>query len=209
MLLLHRAGDAEMASGAAVEALEALLADGTIRGWGMSVSTPAELAAALRLPGLGYLQLPFNLLDRRWLATDVQQALAARPGVHVTVRSALLQGLLTAGDPMRWPPVPGFDPAAIGQALVRLAGDLGRASVLDLCVAYVSASGWADSVVFGTRRVSQLLSFLDAAARPPLTPGEVAAVHRVLPPGPEQLVNPALWPARPAQPAVRPVRSAH
>lgn len=204
VLLLHRAADAFAASGAAVDALRDLLADGVIRAWGVSVSTPDELVAALALPGLSHVQLPFNLLDRRWLAPQVQSALAASPGVHVTARSVLLQGLLAADDPARWPAVPGIDPAATGQALGRLARDLGRASVLDLCVAYVSASDWIGSVVFGTRRVSQLLSFLAAAARPALAPDDAAHVHRTLPPGPDALVNPALWPARPLMKEVCP-----
>jgi aryl-alcohol dehydrogenase-like predicted oxidoreductase len=201
VLLLHRADDAWLASGAVVEALDSLVEAGRVLRWGISVSTPAELIAALRLPGLSYVQLPFNLLDRRWLAPDVQSALAANPAIHITARSVLLQGLLTADDLSRWPTVPGADAMGIRRALVRLTSELGRADLLDLCLAYVSASTWIGSVIFGTRRTGQLLSFLEAAARPPLTPDEVRHVQDVIPPGPGELVNPALWPGTPLAPS--------
>lgn len=193
-LLLHRANDATIGAGAAVETLELLAGAGRIRHWGISVSTPDELLAALRLPNLTYIQLPFNLLDRRWSQPRLQAALAARPNVHITVRSVLLQGLLTTADLSRWPDVPGVDAAATAQILARLCREMGRRDLLDLCVAYVSAHDWVDSIVFGARRIEQLLTFASAAGQPELTAKDIEHINENLPPGSPELVNPALWP---------------
>jgi spore coat polysaccharide biosynthesis protein SpsF len=193
-LLLHRAQDARAAGGAALDALDDLQSSGRIHRWGISVSSPEELLEALGYRGLGYVQLPFNLLDRRWLAPRIQEALHSRPEVRIVVRSALLQGLLSNSEPERWPLVTGVDPDAVLSNMARLVDESGRTSLLDLCVAYVLGHSWVDSVVLGVRSVHQLREVVDATRRPGLDAAEIESVHRMVAGGPLQLVDPSLWP---------------
>ena len=189
-LLLHRAAD--WSRPGVRDALVEARAAGTARMVGASLSTPAELVELLTDPELGYVQLPFNLLDRRWLADDVQAALADRRDVVVTARSAYLQGLLVA-DTARWPANAGLDPASVRSALDTLVTDLGRVSRADLCLAYVLGQPWVTSAVVGAETPEQVADSAALARRTPLSAAEIAHVHDVLPAGGNDLVDPSRW----------------
>ncbi|MBV9692366.1 MAG: aldo/keto reductase, partial [Alphaproteobacteria bacterium] len=115
-LLLHRTQHMWAHDGAIWERLIERLEDGSVLSLGVSVQSPVEALAALACPDVVHLQLPFNLLDWRWLAPGFQSCLAARPGVTVHARSAFLQGILAAGDPKVWPALSGVN----ADAMVRL-----------------------------------------------------------------------------------------
>lgn len=189
-ILLHRAED--LTRPGVLAALREAVATGSAGRWGVSLSTPGELLDALAIADLAYVQLPANLLDRRWHAPEVQQALRARADVTITVRSVLLQGLLVGSDAGRWPALPGLDAPAYLTTLRELARDLGRESTLDLAIGYVVGLPWTDAVVLGLRRPDQLPPLIQAA-RNPLTPEEIAVVEQRLPAGSERLLTPSLW----------------
>lgn len=190
-VLLHRAED--LVRPRALDALREATAAGTAGRWGVSLSTPTELLAALAIPDLSYVQLPVNLLDRRWLTADVQAALADRTDVTIAARTVLLQGLLVGSDPGRWPQLPGIDPAALITALRTLAADLGRPSTLDLAIGYVVGLPWVDAVVLGLRRPDQLPPLI-RAVRHPLTGDQLRLVQERLPAGSDRLLTPSRWP---------------
>jgi spore coat polysaccharide biosynthesis protein SpsF len=191
-VLLHRASDGERAG--VWEALERLQAEGVVGTLGVSVQSPAELAAALGHPLVRHIQLPFNLLDHRW--TAVLEQLAAREDLTVHVRSALLQGILPSLDPAVWPAIPGVDAPGLIATLSRLAQELGRRSVLDLCLAYVLGHRFVDGVVVGMETIAQLDEHLRVFAEPPLDEQELSLVRNTVPSVPETLLDPARWPAR-------------
>lgn len=189
-VLVHRAADWHRPGVA--EALLQLRAEGRTRLVGASLATPAELLALLADQRCGYVQLPFNVVDRRWLEPEVQQALAARPDVVVTVRSAYLQGVLVA-DTARWPDGvnPGQDKALA--ALDAAVAELGRKSRADLCLAYVLGQPWVTSVAVGAERPEQVRDSARLARLAPLTEPEVARVQELVPAGDEELVDPSRW----------------
>jgi aryl-alcohol dehydrogenase-like predicted oxidoreductase len=189
-LLLHRAADA---TGAAWETLRGYADERVADRIGVSVQSPAELRAVLGLPGLGYVQLPCNLLDRRWLAPDLTESLAARPGLVVTARSVYLQGLLAAGGAVRWPHLPDAARDTLVGRLDRLAAELGRDGRVELCLAYVLGLPWVTSVVIGAETEEQLRRNVSLAVRPPLTADERAAVLAALPEVPDALLDPSRW----------------
>jgi spore coat polysaccharide biosynthesis protein SpsF len=189
-LLLHRAGDWHRPG--VREALADIRDTGTATAVGVSVGDPDELLAVLQDELCSYVQLPFNLLDRRWLDSRVQQALAARPEVVVTARSAYLQGLLVAPAPARWPDVDD-DPASIRAAILSLVAELGRASAADLCLAYVLGQPWITSAVVGAETADQIRQTTTLAARSPLGSDETARVHETVGAGSETLVDPSRW----------------
>jgi aryl-alcohol dehydrogenase-like predicted oxidoreductase len=193
-VLLHRAVDMWRAAGTAVQALRSARDDGLLAGWGVSVANPEELLAALAVPDLDYVQLPFNLLDRRWLAAEVLAALSARPEVTVVARSVFLQGILLSRDPSTWPARVGPGAETVRPRLTELAGALGR-TVAGLCLGYALAQPWIDAVVVGVRSAAQLAEVARECAEAPLTAGECARVVDLVPAGSPDLVNPASWPA--------------
>lgn len=193
VLLLHRWAHRGQWDGGAWERLLELRDEGVIGELGVSVYAPEEAMTACAEPAVKHLQLPFNVLDRRWLATEVQSALRQRRDLLVHGRSALLQGLLLL-PAERWPRVADVEPDAIVRTLDRLAVSLGRGGRADLCLAYARAQDWLDSIVLGADSPAQLLENIELFNRPPLDWKQCEMLEAELPGGPGSLVNPALWP---------------
>ncbi|NMO55028.1 aldo/keto reductase [Actinoplanes sp. TBRC 11911] len=190
-VLLHRAADVD--DGWAD--LRQVLHSGEANRIGVSVQSPAELYRILPLPDLGYVQLPCNVLDRRWLDPRLTEALAAREDLVVTVRSAYLQGLLVAGTAVTWPHLPDTERDAVVALLDGLVDDLGRTGRDDLCIAYLLSFPWVTSVVVGAETEDQLRVNADLAGRTPLTEAERESVLATLPEMPADLLDPSRWSA--------------
>jgi aryl-alcohol dehydrogenase-like predicted oxidoreductase len=196
-VLLHRFEHFDAAEGVIWRTLLALQAEGKVGRIGASVDRPDELSALLASPEVGLVQVPFNILDRRWLEPDIQRAIAARPDVVIHGCSALLQGLLTINDPSEWP-IPDGDLAHRCTAgLQAAARSLGRESVADLCFAYVRAQPWLAGIIVGAETAAQMSENIRLFRTPALTLAQAEGVAASLPGRvPEQLLNPALWPRR-------------
>lgn len=195
VLALHRAAHRHMWQGAVWRLLLEERRQGRIGRLGVSVQSPLEALEALEDPDVGHLQLPFNVLDNRWLATGVIAAIGKRADVIVHVRSVLLQGLLAGLTDDRWPAVAGVVPNEILGCLGRLVHQLQRLSPADLCVAYVRAQPWIDGVILGMETPTQLTENLSLFNARPLALDEARVVETHLPRVPEALLDPARWPA--------------
>jgi|YNPMSStandDraft_2_1061718.scaffolds.fasta_scaffold11199_2 spore coat polysaccharide biosynthesis protein SpsF len=193
VLLIHRAAHLDSHGGVIWKRLCELRNQGVIGALGVSVQSVDEAMRALVNPDVQYIQLPFNILDRRWLDPTFQEALRVRSDVVVHARSPLLQGLLAIDDPTMWPKVPGVDPRLILSKLRALAERLGRRDTVDLSLAYVRGQEWIHGVVLGVEKLEQLTDAAKLMCTPPLTLAECHLVEREIEGGPEALVNPALW----------------
>lgn len=190
-LLLHRAETRMAAGGAVWDALLDLKRAGRVRRLGVSVQTREEFDRSVVDAEVRTIQMPFNLLDRRWEKPSFQ-----REDLTIHARSVFLQGLLAGALPARWPRVREIDAHAIFATLRKLASELGRRNVTDLAVAFVRAQPWIDSLVIGTETCDQLRANLELFAAPALDDAAVALVRSRLPILPDQLFNPAQWPTR-------------
>lgn len=95
-LLLHQPSDllGDTAPARALAgALGALKAEGVVAKVGVSVYDPAELGALASVMSLDLVQLPYNVLDRRFDESGWLDRLRAG-GTEIHVRSVFLQGLL-------------------------------------------------------------------------------------------------------------------
>jgi aryl-alcohol dehydrogenase-like predicted oxidoreductase len=95
-LLLHQPSDLlgdTAISRALVDALGALKADGLVAKIGASVYHPAQLDALANVMALDLVQVPYNVLDRRFDESGWLDRLRAS-GTEIHVRSVFLQGLL-------------------------------------------------------------------------------------------------------------------
>jgi len=197
VLLVHRASHLDSHNGSIWKRLRELRNEGVIGDLGVSVQSVSEAKRALANHDVKYLQLPFNILDRRWLDPALQESLRSRPDVIVHARSPLLQGLLAVDGPTLWPQVPGVDPRRLLSKLRALVGHLGRRDVVDLALAYVRGQKWIHGIVLGVEKVEQLTDAVKLmSTTAPLTPAECKIVEQEIEGGSEELVNPALWPCR-------------
>ncbi len=164
---------------------------GFIKELGASLYAPTDAKEALADPDIRHLQIPFNLLDHRWLAPELQQALASRPDVRIHVRSVFLQGLLLH-DAALWPAWD--DDASVRlRRIDDLVQQLKRRDRADLCMAYVLGHSWVDSIVLGMETTEQLRCNLALACQRPLTPDQCKLVTEALAGAPERLLNPSKW----------------
>lgn len=191
-LLLHRWRHARSHGGAVWRALQGLRDEGRIGRLGASVASPAEALEALATPEVAFVQLPLNLLDRRWRSAGVPERRGERPDVVVQARSVYLQGLLV-GAPTRWPSVQGYDVRGLPARLDALARSLGRAGRADLACAYVRAQGWVDTLVVGAETPAQVDANVALFRAPPLDPDACRAVEEALPDAPARLLDPSQW----------------
>ena len=195
-LLLHRAADLTKGDGAIRDGLRSARETGIARLTGVSVGSTDELLAVLADPEVGYVQLPFNLVDARWTAPDVTAALSARPDVVVSVRSVFLQGLLVGGDAARWPALEGQSPdysLRLRRTVDELVAELDRVGPADLCLAYVLGHPWVVSVTLGADTADQVREQAELVRRPPLTADQIELVRTRIGDVPEQLVDPSRW----------------
>ncbi len=163
-----------------------------MRELGVSVYTPDEALGALREPDVRHVQVPLNILDRRWARSGISEVLRDRPDVTVYARSVFLQGALLL-PPEKWPKPTLSHSHGYCRQLDQFVLDFGRQSRADLAIAYVMAQPWVDSVVLGVESMGQLEANLALMKRPSLTPTQVGSIDAAFADVPETVLNPATW----------------
>lgn len=191
-LLLHRSAHLHQWNGAVWRELLLLRQEGLIKSLGVSVSTPSEAIAALKLVEIEHVQCPVNILDWRWHQSDFLDAVSNRKDVSYFARSVYLQGLLLM-EVDRWPKFSEVDTVAINQILDDLVKQFKRLSRKDLCLAYVRGLSWVNSTVVGMETEQQLEENLALFGQAPLSSEQITEVNHVIPSLPESFLNPAKW----------------
>lgn len=193
--LLHRWQDYTLFDGAVWRALKEQKAIGLIARLGVSVYSVEEALQALEDPAIEFIQLPHNLLDRRWQQAGFAEAVAARQQkapVVIQTRSAFLQGLLV-NEATTPPEIRGFEHACLLQQMDVIVQDCKRSSRQDVCLAYLRAQQWVDSIVLGVETLAQLHENMVLFAAPPLTAEQCRLVEERFAEVPSDLLNPSTW----------------
>jgi spore coat polysaccharide biosynthesis protein SpsF len=191
VMMFHRYADLANWNGAAIERLSTHVKNGVIGEIGVSVYTPEEAICSIADPRVSHIQIPFNLLDARWISQDFLQALEGRDNLKIHARSIFLQGLLLNKADI-WPQwVTGSHD--IVEKIENLTKSLNRNNKIDLCMSYVRAFPWVTSLVIGVERAKQLEEILALTYEPPLTREECLTIQKVFQGVPERLLNPSLW----------------
>ncbi len=175
------------------EALLNLKKRGLIRHVGCSVTTPQGAAA---LPAEGWaeaLQVPANLLDRRFTGEAVCGQ-AQKQGVRIFARSAYLQGLLLM--PEAAIPASLADVIPIRRRLTRLAEEAGL-TLQELALRYLLGIAGITCVLTGVESVAQIQENATLCARGPLDAALMQAIAEAVPPLGDSLLDPGQWPQTP------------
>lgn len=166
--------------------------EGFIGRLGVSVYTPEEAIKALGDSDINHIQLPFNILDRRWKDAGIEDAVSQRTDVVIHARSALLQGILSA-ESAYWPHIEGLDTEKLIETMDNLVKVLSRQSRTDLCFAYVRSQPWVSSIVIGLETLAQLYDNIKLFEKPPLNKKECTIAEEYLKEVPVELLNPSMW----------------
>jgi len=194
IMMIHRAKHIHGWDGQVWAHLKRLVQDGVIRSLGVSIQNVDEAFLSIRTPEVSVIQLPVNVLDRRWEGAGVTaELLKDRPDIEVHARSVFLQGIFLR-EPGAWPRIDAINPEGILAVLNHSVVDYDRESIADLCLAWIRSQSWVHGIVVGMEQMAQLESNLKLFSRPPLSEEEAISFRECLPRVPEQLLNPALWP---------------
>ncbi len=187
-LMMHNAR--EFSVPGAADTLGQLVQDGLIGGFGVSAYQVEDVDAALAIPGLSLVQIPFNLFDRRMEISGVLACCMAA-GVTVFSRSVFLQGLLFL-DPET---LPGHLAEAAGplRNLRAFADEIGR-SLPELAIVAARDTAGISSLVIGAERANQASEVFELATAAPLTDSEREATFMIGAGLPETIYNPGFWP---------------
>jgi aryl-alcohol dehydrogenase-like predicted oxidoreductase len=188
-LLAHDATVVETWNAELQAALDQCLELGLAESVGVSIYTPAQFRAALKIPAIQTIQAPFNALDRRLLQTGLlDRALAG--GRAILLRSVFLQGLmvLDAGEVPARLEYAERDLARWRQLCARRGESLASAAV-----GYVRRAAPRALIAIGCETVEQISTNARLAAAHKLPDALVEDIER-LPQPDERVINPSLWP---------------
>ncbi len=188
-LMLHREEWLDHLNNGLEKTLRALVLDDIVQHLGISLYSPARALQALKFPLFDLLQVPANILDRRFADAGVFK-LAEEKGKQVYIRSVFLQGLLLmAGEDL---------PATLALAK----GPLGKIDSLcrryqysrqEIALLYIQAHYPQAKIIIGAETPIQLAQNLAIWKDSPASILDFDEFDG-LSVGDERIINPALWP---------------
>ena len=188
-MMLHKEEILSLWDKGLVEILHELVLSGRIKHIGVSVYSPDKAIQALNTEGVDMVQLPTNILDRRFEKAGVFQ-LADKMGKKIYIRSVFLQGLILM-NPEEIPEKMAYARPVIDK-LRSLSADEGL-SRQELALGYIRAEMPNAGIVFGADTPEQVRE--NRACRERTLPASlVPVIKETFNDVDERILNPCLWP---------------
>ncbi len=173
--------------------LENILGDfvssGRVKHIGISVYSPEKAIQALNTDGIDMVQLPTNILDKRFVEAGVFQ-LADKKGKTIYIRSVFLQGLILM-DTDEIPEKMSFARPVL-ERLKHLSEDLGLTRQ-EIALGYIKFTIPNTRVVFGADTSEQVKKNLLCWNKEP-SQYMINQVNKLFDCVDEKILNPTLWP---------------
>ncbi|MFA6100905.1 MAG: aldo/keto reductase [Victivallaceae bacterium] len=166
--------------------LQSLERKGLIGGAGISLDTNQYCNDAIAA-GIKYVQLPYNILDKRF---DAFFSLAQKNGIVVFARSVYLQGLLLMPEDKIRESLHEVIP--IRCKLACLAADAGM-DMSELCMRFVLSNPAITSVLTGVDNIEQFKHNLQLIEKGPLSAALQQKIKASIPLLDEKIIRPSLW----------------
>ena len=77
-----------------LKGIDDLKRNGFIEKFGVSVYEPDEASAAIKTKKVDIIQIPFNIIDKRWIEKDIIKS-AIKNNIQLFFRSIFLQGIFS------------------------------------------------------------------------------------------------------------------
>ena len=188
-MLLHRESLLEDWDNGLGETLLNLVGSGKVQKIGVSVSTPDYALQAIKTDGIELIQVPSNILDRRFEAAGVFQ-LAQLLEKKIYIRSIFLQGLILMHPQDISVPMNFARPFL--EKLQLLCREI-QLTPLEVAIGYFKLSQPEASVVFGAETVEQVTQNIQCWQKEiPLV--LISSIQDAFKDVPEYLLNPGMWP---------------
>lgn len=188
-LMLHKEEYLEVWESGMGDILRGLIKQRLTEHIGASVYSPEKAKLALETDGIDMIQIPSNILDRRFEKAGVFQ-LADDVGKTIYIRSIFLQGLLLM-PPDALPEHMRFAAPVLGR-LTSFAQDVGL-NIMELCIGYIKHAFPRAQLLFGAETPAQVRENLKCWNMP--WPSELMQrIQREFENINEIILNPSLWP---------------
>ena len=188
-LMLHREDMLELWKKGLKNNLMGIVDSGRVEHIGVSVYLPERAIQALNSDGISMVQLPANILDRRFEKAGVFE-LADNVGKTIYIRSIFIQGLLFM-PPDNLPEHMRFV-ASVLSRLTSFVQDVGL-NIKELCIGYVKHAFPCVRLVFGAETPEQIRENLKCW-NVDLPDGLVQIIQTKFEDIDERILNPSLWP---------------
>lgn len=190
-LMLHREDMLDLWEKGLKENLTGIADSGRVKHMGVSIYSPERAIQALNTEGISMVQLPTNVIDRRFERAGVFQ-LADDVGKTIYIRSIFLQGLLLM-LPDALPRHMQFADTVL-EKLNSLAQDIGL-NIKELCIGYIKNVFPHARLVFGAENIEQVKENLKCWNV--VWPDEMTQMIQTEFKNVDQIIlNPSLWPKR-------------
>jgi aryl-alcohol dehydrogenase-like predicted oxidoreductase len=187
-IMLHREEMLSFWHKGLAEILFKIASSGKIEKIGISIYSPEKAIEALNTDGLEVLQVPTNVLDRRFEKAGVFE-LAAQKKKQIYVRSIFLQGLLLMN--LEQIPAPMAFARSIIEKLEELACDL-RLTRQELALGYIKEAMPGVKVIIGVDHPSHIEdNCIFWEKKPPQS--LIFRIRNLFEQIDEQIINPVLW----------------
>jgi aryl-alcohol dehydrogenase-like predicted oxidoreductase len=163
---------------------------GKVKYLGVSVYSPTAAIKALNSEGIDLIQLPSNILDRRFEKEDVF-TIAQEKGKQIYIRSTFLQGLLL----MSLESIPNYmsHVKPVLQKLQQLRNETGLTSQ-EIALGYMKMEVPEAKIIIGVEEVAQLNQNLQSWEKVYPT-SLVSRIKTIFKNVDETILNPVLWPS--------------
>ena len=189
VIMLHREEMLSLWNNGLAKTLHGFVLSGRVQKIGISVYSPNKAIEALNTDGIDMIQLPTNILDRRFEDAGVFK-LADEKKKTIYIRSIFLQGLILM-NPREIPAKMAFSLPVI-EKLESLSNDFGL-SRQEIAIGYIKSEMPNAHVIFGAETPSQVRENMTAWQKE--IPKSLGNKGRVLFANvDEQILNPSLWP---------------
>jgi len=187
-MMLHNEDMLSLWDAGLSEIISKIKSSGKISNAGVSVYSPKKALQALSTEGLNFVQIPTNILDRRFESAGVYE-LANRLGKKIYIRSVYLQGLLVM-DLNNVPEKMSFTLPVLKELdLLCKKLDLSRK---EIALGYIKSQFPSAHVLFGAEKPDQVLENIELWGK--LNPISVTLPSSLMNID-ESILNPIKWPA--------------
>jgi aryl-alcohol dehydrogenase-like predicted oxidoreductase len=187
-LLLHREAMLTSWNAGLRDIFSSFVSSGVVQHIGISIYSPEKAIAAVNTEGIDIVQLPANILDRRFENTGIFD-LPGSKGKQIYARSIFLQGLFFLNP--REIPESLLITKPIVEQIAKLREEL-ELQTHELAIGYIKESYSGIKVILGAENPAQVLSNCTAWRKS--YPSTLAGlIKEMFPAVDERILNPSLW----------------
>jgi len=162
-----------------------------VRSIGVSVYDVDEALYCLDDKNINFLEIPFNILDKRWLKKKFQNKLNKRRDVKILARSIFLKGVLLKKS-SEWPKKI-KNRYLLEKKIDLITKKLKNIDRLTLCLNYVKHFKWIFGIVIGVRNTKQLSDIYKSFKKINMNYKNIRFIQNNLGIYDNKILNPSKW----------------